>query len=84
MKILSYLLFDDTNVLSLLIVVAVSIGIIWLIREIVCWYWKVNDIINQLKEVNSKLEILTSKGIRIDNSPIPAPPVELEPRRKFS
>lgn len=43
--------------LSLIILfsVIVAIGMFFLLREVMIWYWKINTIINELKEINNKL-----------------------------
>lgn len=56
MKILSYLLSSDLG--TSVITVAVTVLIIWLIREIVCWYWKVNLALDELRMINKNLTIL--------------------------
>ncbi|HCC07270.1 MAG TPA: hypothetical protein DEP72_03760 [Clostridiales bacterium] len=43
------------DILNVIIIILVIIGIILLIREIVCWYWKINKHIEIMKEINSNL-----------------------------
>ncbi|MBO7329578.1 MAG: hypothetical protein J6W00_12505 [Lentisphaeria bacterium] len=43
--------------LSVVIFTLVVIGVIFLIaRELWCWYWKINTIIEKLNEISEKLD----------------------------
>ena len=46
---------DSELILIFIFTVVVGIGIFFLLREVMMWYWKINNIINELKEINSKL-----------------------------
>jgi hypothetical protein len=43
--------------LSLLFFLAIVILLFWLGREIVCWYWKINDALDTLKSIEEKLTV---------------------------
>jgi len=52
---------DDAAVKSvgfLLISVIIAIVVFLILREIVCWYWKLNQIVNNLKEINTNIRDL--------------------------
>ncbi|MFP3868479.1 MAG: hypothetical protein ACLFUU_09990 [Desulfobacteraceae bacterium] len=44
--------------LSTLIIILVAIGIFFLLREVNCWYWKINERIMLLEEILTRLENL--------------------------
>lgn len=39
----------------------IIIGILWICREIVCWYWKINDNIKLLTEIRDELKSMNRK-----------------------
>jgi hypothetical protein len=51
----------EGNIVILLVVLIVSIGIALLIREIVMWYWKINQIVQNQEEEISLLRELVKK-----------------------
>ena len=42
----------------LLVSLVVALVVFLVIREIVCWYWKLNEIVNNLKEINTNIRDL--------------------------
>lgn len=58
-------MFDYHN-LSTIIAILVGIGLFFLLREVNCWYWKINERIALLEAILKKLESLEQ----------PRPPVE--------
>lgn len=51
------------------IVLAGAAGVLWLLlREVNCWYWKINERLALLEEIVARLE-------RLENN-LPAPPVK--------
>ena len=42
------------------VTILISIIVILIIREIVCWYWKINKIVEILERISSQLESQTS------------------------
>ncbi|RLA91085.1 MAG: hypothetical protein DRG58_00165 [Deltaproteobacteria bacterium] len=44
--------------LSTIIIILVAIGIFFLLREVNCWYWKINERIILLEEILTRLENL--------------------------
>ncbi|MBW1917578.1 MAG: hypothetical protein JRI57_06095 [Deltaproteobacteria bacterium] len=42
--------------LSTLIIILLAIGIFFLLREVNCWYWKINERIILLEEILTRLE----------------------------
>jgi hypothetical protein len=49
-----------------IIIVLAVIGLFFLIREIICWYYKINDIVQLLQSIDSKLDNL--QYVKTDNS----------------
>ena len=45
----------DSIIFSLIIVIVVLFIIFLILRELNCWYWKINDIINILSRIEAKL-----------------------------
>lgn len=59
------------GVLGLVVLVAVSLAVLLIGREIVCWYWKVNTALDQLARLESVLRnmdknlvVLADQGAR--------------------
>jgi len=52
-NIFSYI-FDPLTLLIILVIVVLSILIL---REIITWYWKINEIVKILKEININSKI---------------------------
>lgn len=52
---------DITNVILIAAMVIVAVVVVFLIlREVFCWYWKINEIVKNQKETNRLLsEMLT-------------------------
>jgi len=46
---------------NLIIVLLVLIGIFLLCRELMCWYWKINEMVTTLKQIDLKLAIIVSE-----------------------
>jgi hypothetical protein len=44
---------------QIFIYIAIGIGIFFLVREVFCWYWKINSIVDELKKMNANLDLLT-------------------------
>jgi len=44
-------------ILVLFIALGILIVIFLVLREMVCWYWKINDIVSLLKSIEAKLSI---------------------------
>lgn len=49
---------SDDAILKLIVSLVVAVVIFFIIRELVCWYWKLNEIVNNLKEINISLRDL--------------------------
>ena len=68
---------------NLLISIVVAIVIFLIIREILCWYWKINARLAQLEKLNEKMdallmrlqEITLNLAARPAVPPPPPPPV---------
>lgn len=43
-------------VISLVVFIVISIGIFLICRELICWYWKINESLRVQKEIASKLD----------------------------
>ncbi|MCF8363624.1 MAG: hypothetical protein K9G70_13485 [Prolixibacteraceae bacterium] len=52
----------SNNIESLLITIAVAVGIFLLLREVFCWYWKINQRISLQKEQIELLKKIVSAG----------------------
>ncbi len=46
----------DTEAIRGLIYVAIIITAFLLFREVVCWYWKHNEMVTLLREISGKLD----------------------------
>jgi ABC-type uncharacterized transport system permease subunit len=42
-------------VIAVLVCIAILIGLALLLREVTCWYWKINEAITLLKNINASL-----------------------------
>ena len=51
----------SSEVIILLIIVGLAIAFILAIREIIAWYFKINEMLKVMKETNVLLENLTVK-----------------------
>ena len=49
---------------------AIGFVALWICREILCWYWKVNEMIELMKRNNQLLEII-AKNTDIASRPPP-------------
>ena len=47
---------DTQGLLNLMMVVLISLVIFLICREIVCWYFKMNEVVNLLKEIKTALQ----------------------------
>jgi len=54
-------------ILIILFSFVIVIGIFFLLREVMMWYWKINMIINELKEINDKLGTIEAAFISYSN-----------------
>ncbi len=45
-----------------LIGILLAVLVILAIREIACWYWKINNIVSLLEEINSRLDKILTKS----------------------
>lgn len=43
---------------TILIIILVAIVIFFLLREVICWYYKINDMVELLKSIDRKLDKL--------------------------
>ena len=48
------------SLFAIVITILVSLGILFMAREIVCWYWKINLINSKLDRMISLLEAIAS------------------------
>jgi hypothetical protein len=51
------------NVLTFIIILIVLFILFLLVRELMCWYWKINDIVKILLRIESKLSNVTENGL---------------------
>ncbi len=57
------------NLLStILIVIAILIVVLLLLREVNCWYWKINQRISLMEKQNKLLEKLVSNNVHLEKS----------------
>lgn len=56
------------NIAYLLFVIAIFVGIFLLLRSIVLWYWKVDEVIKNQQESNRLLGIIAAKLEDINRS----------------
>lgn len=45
----------DTGILIILIVLIVTTGLFWFLRDFFCWYWKINERNDLLKQILEKI-----------------------------
>ena len=57
------------NVALMLISIIVVLVIFLIAREIVCWYWKINQAVYSLENIESLLEEITDKLDKITDEP---------------
>ncbi|MGM0596973.1 MAG: hypothetical protein ACQES9_08050 [Myxococcota bacterium] len=76
----------DSLIQTFIYSLVVTFIILLLLREVTCWYLKINNrirndklIINQLKVLNKNVYTLTSKFLQNQSSPALPPPPELQP-----
>ena len=47
---------DSSTFIVIIIVLAISIGLFFLLREFFCWYWKINALLEESQRTNELLE----------------------------
>jgi len=53
------------SVLVVVLVIAVWVGLFFLIRDLMCWYWKINALLDEQKQTNALLRLMVqSQGIQ--------------------
>lgn len=57
--------FGEPNIAAILIALAVVVVVFLIVREVLCWYWKVNQAVALLTEIRDLLA-------RRSNSPMPS------------
>jgi hypothetical protein len=55
-----------TFILSFVIVLVISILLFMAFREVLCWYWKINDTVKNLSEINDKLSTIINKMDKVE------------------
>lgn len=53
-------------VIFLVIIAAILVAVFFICREVFCWYWKINDRVDELKKLNKSSEAL-AKGVAQSN-----------------
>lgn len=55
---------DFGSIIGILIVVLVILFVIFmLMRELMCWYWKINEVVSLLKSIDNKLSRNSSNSV---------------------
>jgi len=55
------------GIVGLVIGIAIVVLIIWAIRELICWYWKINQLISLQKIIaETQLKIYEQNGRKVD------------------
>lgn len=49
------------SIITILVITGILMLIVWAIRSICLWYWRVNDVINELKLINKNLTNMEAK-----------------------
>lgn len=62
--------FDGGSLLVFLLILGLTLIVLIISREIVCWYWKVNERLEEQKRTNRLLKKLLEKGEVNDNETI--------------
>jgi hypothetical protein len=57
-------LFDSDSIGNFLLTLLILIVVFLIFREILCWYWKINERISILKEINRKLDMVSNRSSR--------------------
>jgi len=52
---------EEYSILNIIITIAVVIGVLLLIRELVTWYYKINKIVTLLEKNNDLLQAISRK-----------------------
>ena len=47
--------FAETYLVAVFVIVVITIGLLLAIRELQCWYWKINEIRNLLQKILERL-----------------------------
>jgi len=58
--------FSSSGIQNVIIGILASIGLALLVREIICWYWKVNKIIETINSTNARLDNVVTFLTNID------------------
>lgn len=59
------------------IIIIVALGLVFLLREVACWYWKINERIALLEEILTRLENL-EKSQQPSESPSRFPEISID------
>lgn len=51
------------NDLGIVIILAVSVLLFFILRELFCWYWKINESIELQKDIKNLLEMIHNKPV---------------------
>ncbi|HDK41275.1 MAG TPA: hypothetical protein ENG93_01305 [Nitrospirae bacterium] len=57
---------SNTLLIQLLLYTVIIVAVFLLLREVVCWYWKINEISLVLKDIRDSINKLIDKEPRDD------------------
>lgn len=53
---------DNSNTtLIVVLIVAIAVLLFFVLRELFCWYWKINTMVEELKMINTNLTLMLRK-----------------------
>ena len=66
---------DFTNKETIVVIIVISVVIFFILRELNCWYWKINERISLMKINNELLEKLINQPVTLkhENQPLSNP-----------
>ena len=58
----------ETILVPALVVLLIVFVVFFILRELMCWYWKINEIVGLLESINSKISHSLGNSARAENS----------------
>lgn len=62
--------------MELIVMVLMGIGVFAIARELFCWYWKINKVVELLGSIDRKLDRLEKNGVKGLESESPVEAIE--------
>ena len=55
----------DEMIVNIILITVICLGVFAIIREVMCWYWKINERVDLQKKILAELVKLNLKGDRL-------------------